>query len=189
MTRSHVRAWLPVGLMVLGTAAFLVYGSAKGAEPGPRLSPKVDTKLSSGFVVRVADGDTLTLADDRKIRLVQIDAPELSEGECYANEARLALEKLAPIGAQVTPVLDPKLDIRDGNGRLLAYLMKGATNLNVRLVKQGAAAPYFHQGERGRFADELMVAARAARARKAGLWGACPGTRLRPNRQVDSGRP
>lgn len=173
--------------MVFGTAAFLVYGSAKGAEPGPRLSPKVDTKLSSGFVVRIADGDTLTLADDRKIRLVQIDAPELTDRECYADEARLALEKLAPIGAQVTPVLDPSLDIRDGSGRLLAYLMKERTNLNLRLVELGAAAPYFYQGRRGRHADELMAAAREARAREVGLWGACPGTPLEPGRRVDTG--
>jgi endonuclease YncB( thermonuclease family) len=189
VTRSRVRSWLPVGLMVLGAAAFLVYGSAKGSESGLRLSPKVDTKLSSGYVVRIADGDTLTLADDRKIRLVQIDAPELAEGECYAQEARSALEKLAPIGAQVAPVLDPKLDIRDKNGRLLAYVMNSGTNVNLRLVEQGAAAPYFYQGERGRFADELMAAAHRARARKAGLWGACPDAKLEPGRQVDSGRP
>lgn len=187
VTRSHVRAWFPVGLMVLGTAAFLIYGSAKGSSPAPRLSPKVDTRLSSGFVIRIVDGDTLTLDDNRKIRLVQIDAPELASNECYADEARLALEKLAPIGAQVTPVLDPKLDIRDESNRLLAYVLRDKRNLNLRLVELGAAAPYFFRGERGRFASELMAAARQARAGKRGLWGECPGTQLEPGRRVDTG--
>lgn len=187
MTRSHVRAWLPVGLMILGAAAFLAYGSARGSEPAPRLSPKVDTKLSSGFVVRVADGDTLALADDRKIRLVQIDAPELAADECYAEEARRELEELAPIGAQVTPILDANLDVRDENGRLLAYLFKDKVNLNLLLVERGAAAPYFYRGARGRFAGKLMEAAEQARRQQRGLWGACPGTKLDPGRQVSTG--
>jgi len=138
-------------------------------------------------VVKVLDGDTLTLADNRAIRLVQIDAPELDESECYAEEARAALEKLTPIGTQVAPRLDPSLDIRDPNGRVLAYVLREGQNVNLRLVVLGAAAPYFHRGERGRYASELLAAAREARAAKRGLWGACPGTPLEPGRQVDTG--
>ena len=189
MTGHHVRAWLPIGLAVLAAAAFLVYGSAKGSDPRPKLSAQVETKLGSGFVVRVSDGDTLALADNRKIRLLQIDAPEVPEHECYADAARLALEKLAPIGTQVTPYLDPRLDIRDRHGRVLAYVLKDGVNVNLRLVEMGAAAPYFYRGERGRYADELLGAAETARARKRGLWGACPGTQLQPGRLVDTGHP
>jgi endonuclease YncB( thermonuclease family) len=36
----------------------------------------------SGVVAAVYDGDTLTLRDGRRIRLVQIDTPELGTGEC-----------------------------------------------------------------------------------------------------------
>jgi micrococcal nuclease len=89
----------------------------------------------------------------------------------------------------VAPVLDPKLDIRDKSGRLLAYLFKDGKNINLRLVERGAAAPYFYRGERGRFADELMAAAHDARAQQRGLWGACPGTQLEPGRRVDTSRP
>jgi endonuclease YncB( thermonuclease family) len=188
VTESRIRAWLPLALLLLGAAAFLAYGSAKGADPRPRLSPRVETRLGSGFVVRVADGDTLSLADGRKIRLAQIDAPELSTRECYAEQARATLEKLAAIGGEVTPILDPALDIRDEHGRLLAYVLKDGTNLNLRLVEIGAAAPYFYRGARGRLADELVAAARKARADRRGLWGACPGTQLDPTRQVDTGR-
>ena len=33
-------------------------------------------------VASVSDGDTLTLRDGRRIRLIQIDTPELGSGEC-----------------------------------------------------------------------------------------------------------
>ena len=36
-------------------------------------------------VVKIYDGDTVTMADGMKIRLLQIDAPELAEGECFAK--------------------------------------------------------------------------------------------------------
>ena len=44
------------------------------------------TAADGGVVARVADGDTLTLRDGRRIRLVQIDAPEL--GTASATRAR-----------------------------------------------------------------------------------------------------
>lgn len=187
MTRAHARTWFPIVLGVVALLAFLGYGSVRGSNPGPRLTDRVQTRLGSGFVTRVADGDTLTLHDGRRIRLVQIDAPEVTERECYADEARRALERLAPIGTQVSPRLDPDLDIRDTNGRLLAYVFRDGVNANLRLVETGAAAPYFYRRERGRYADELMASARRAQAAGRGLWGACPGTRLDPNRRVDTG--
>ena len=48
------------------------------------------------LVTSVADGDTLTVAGGKRVRLVQIDTPELGSGECYSRAARRALERLAP---------------------------------------------------------------------------------------------
>ena len=59
--------------------------------------------------------------------------------------------------------------------------------MNLELVRRGAAAPYFFRGERGRFAEALLGAAREARAARRGLWGRCPETELDPERQVDTG--
>ena len=42
--------------------------------------------------------------------------------------------------------------------------------------------PYFFRGERGVYADELLSAAKDARRERRGLWGACPGAKLDPNR-------
>jgi endonuclease YncB( thermonuclease family) len=75
----------------------------------------------------------------------------------------------------------------DRYGRILRYIKRGGLNLNVELVRRGAAAPYFYGGERGRYASALMAAAVAAKAQKRGLWGACPSTPLDPNRAIHTG--
>jgi micrococcal nuclease len=138
-------------------------------------------------VARVGDGDTIDLTDGRRIRLVQIDAPELGDGECYGREAARALRKLLPEGATVRLVADPRLDDVDRFGRLLRYVHLGATNVNLELVGRGTAAPWFFGGARGRYADALLDAARAAEAERRGLWGACPAARLDPEHGVDTG--
>ena len=52
------------------------------------------------------------------------------------------------------------------------------TNVNVALVRGGAASPYFFRNERGRYANELLAAVEKARAEKLGYWGACPKAKL-----------
>jgi micrococcal nuclease len=138
-------------------------------------------------VARVADGDTLTLTNGSKIRLVQIDAPEIGTAECYAQAARRELLRLAPVGSRVALERDPALDGVDRNGRLLRYVKRGTTNVNLELVQRGAAAPYFFGGDRGRYAAQLTAAATLARSQRLGLWGASPRTKLDPYRQVNSG--
>jgi len=134
----------------------------------------------------VGDGDTIVLRDGRTIRLVQIDAPE-SADECYGREATRALEKLAPLGTVVGLEQDPALDDTDVYERLLRYVVVDGRNVNVELVRNGSATPCFFRGERGRHADELLAAAREARAARRGLWGACPEARLDPDRGAATG--
>lgn len=124
-------------------------------------------------VTRVGDGDTLDVRGGDRVRLVQIDAPELGQGECFAREARRELERLAPDGARVALEADPVLDDEDRFGRLLRYVLAGGTNVNVELVRRGAAAPYFRGGDKGRYADELLDAVDEARHSGRGMWGAC----------------
>ena len=123
------------------------------------------------------DGDTLTLHSGAKIRLVQIDAPELTS-DCYGRAAQRALAALAPVGARVRIVRDPALDDRDRYGRLLRYVLVDGADVNVELVRRGAASPYFFRNERGEHAAELLAAVDEARAGAAGYWGACPEARL-----------
>lgn len=128
-------------------------------------------------VARVDDGDTLTLESGSRVRLLQVDAPELTS-DCYGREALRALAGLVPEGARVRLVRDPALDDRDAYGRLLRYVFAGEANVNLALVRRGAASPYFFRGERGEHADELLDAVDEARDGGAGYWGACAGARL-----------
>jgi len=128
-------------------------------------------------VSRVSDGDTLRTTAGRKVRLVQIDAPEL-HGDCFGKAALVALRRLAPVGSRITLQRDPALDNTDRYGRQLRYVYVDGTNVNLALVRQGAASPYFYRGDRGRYADNLLAAVADARAAKRGYWGACPRAQL-----------
>ena len=71
---------------------------------------------------------------------------------------------------------DPRLDQHDRDGRTLAYLWKGASLVNLRLVREGDAAPYFYDGDKGRYAAQIFAAAVAARKAGKGLWGTAAGS-------------
>ena len=127
----------------------------------------------SAVVERVGDGDTLDVRSGARVRLVQIDAPELGEHECYARESKRELERLAPPGVRIELEQDPALDDVDRYGGLLRYVEIEGMNVNVELVRRGAAAPYFRRGDRGRYADELLDAVGEARVSRRGMWGTC----------------
>ena len=46
------------------------------------------------LVSKVIDGDTVVMSNGEKVRLVQIDTPELSSRECYAEESKRALDEI-----------------------------------------------------------------------------------------------
>ena len=123
-------------------------------------------------VERVVAGDTLVVRGGGRVRLVQIDAPESGE-ECYSGASTLELARLAPPGSRVALEADPALDRVDRYGRWLRYVHSGGRNVNVELVRRGAAAPWFYEGERGRYAARLIVATAGARSARRGMWAAC----------------
>jgi micrococcal nuclease len=125
-------------------------------------------------VARIVDGDTLTTTRGDRVRLVQIDTPEVGSGECYSRAAARELARLAPVGSPVRLEADAALDSVDRYGRLLRYVWVGGRNLNLELVRRGAATVWFYHGDRGRYARALLAAARAAQTARRGLWGACP---------------
>jgi len=140
----------------------------------------------------VADGDTVDLTNGARVRLVQIDTPEVySHPECYGKKASTVTKRLLPPGTAVRLTSEPKTDSVDSYGRLLRYVIRrrDGLNINVRLVAVGAAAPYFYEGRRGRYAAKLTRLALHARSHHLGLWGRCPGTPYNPNEGVSTGPP
>ena len=144
------------------------------------------TAYSASNVSKVVDGDTITMSNGEKVRLIQIDTPELASKECYGIQAKSELSKLLNQAGEVSLTSDPNLDEVDKYGRSLRYVFVGNTNLNLKLVEIGAAAPYFYRGEKGVYAAQLLKAAQTAQKRKLGMWGMCPGTRLSPNNAVQT---
>jgi micrococcal nuclease len=139
----------------------------------------------------VTDGDTVVLRNGQKVRLVQIDTPEVYfGGECYGKQAYATTDRLLPPGTRVWLLPEPATDRVDQYGRLLRYVVRTRDGLNVnfRLVALGAAAPYFYMGRRGAGADQLEARAKRAMVQNVGLWGACPRTVYDPYHGVETRR-
>jgi endonuclease YncB( thermonuclease family) len=156
------------------------------------------------LIDQVIDGDTVVTSNGERVRLVQIDSPEMSSGECYALESKNALDKILKpymISSRTTESdlktlekengvkveQDSNLDSIDRYGRQLAYLYVGNMNVNIELVRIGAAAPYFYQGSQGAFAEELKSAADFARGNQLGIWKSCPGFSYDPTKSIETG--
>ena len=118
----------------------------------------------SGKVVRIADGDTLTLLDasntQHKIRLHGIDTPE--RGQPYGNAAREALERLVA-GKRI----DVNIQDTDRYGRTVGTVYRNGQNVNLIMVQDGWAWWYEHYARNDR---QLSRAQRDAKAARRGLW-------------------
>lgn len=172
--------------LVAPAALFAVVLSIAGAAPASVSGGQL------GRIDHVADGDTVDLTNGAKIRLVQIDTPEVYfRPECYGKRASALTKRLLPAGTLVRLVREPATDSVDSYGRLLRYVtrVRDGLNVNVHLVAVGAAAPYFYRGRRGRYAARLTRLALHARRRHLGLWGRCPDTPYDPYQGVSTGPP
>jgi len=163
------------GRLILCLAAIVVVAGC--SSPSQPSTPPGQS--SEARVGRIGDGDSLRLADGREVRLLQIDAPELHP-DCYGRDAAGELERLLPKGSIVELEADRRLDDHDRYGRLLRYVWRGEENVNLQLVKLGAASPYFFRNQRGSYATDLLAAAKSARSAHLGLWGVCPRAELTP---------
>jgi micrococcal nuclease len=151
----------------------------------------VAAKPAAFRIDHVSDGDTVVLGNGQRVRLVQIDTPEVYfHPECYGRQASAATKRLLPVGTPVRLYPETATDRVDDFGRLLRYVVRvrDDLNVNVQLVKIGAAAPYFYRGRRGRYANLMERFARRARAKKLGLWRLRPHTPYIPTEAISTRR-
>lgn len=129
-------------------------------------------RVESGKVVRVADGDTVTVAvrggGKVNVRLYGIDAPEVrhkeTPGQAYGRHARQALKELS-LGREVrVEVVEADL-----HGRSVGIVYAGTVNVNLAMVRDGWAWAYRRHLD-APYASEFIDAERQARARRLGLW-------------------
>lgn len=99
-------------------------------------------------VERVIDGDTLELDDGRKVRLLQVDAPE--QGECGYERAADYLERTVNVVVRLER--DPEFDNEDKYGRLLRYVHMGDVLINADMHQRNLVDDMFYEGKRGKYA-------------------------------------
>lgn len=127
---------------------------------------------TEAFLVRsITDGDTLGLADGRRVRLAQVDAPETDE--CFGTQSTAALSAMAA-GKTVTLRRPSSGPATDTYGRTLADVYVGDRSVNEALVRDGAAEWYDRfAGEDPNLARRLQAAENEARITGRGLWSQC----------------
>jgi len=116
----------------------------------------------SGKGVGVADGDSITVLQDReqvKVRLVEIDAPE--NGQAFGNRSKQALEDL--VKGQAVLVVERG---KDRYQRTLGMVYRGDLDVNAEQVKQGMAWVFRQYSK-----DATLYPIEAeAKEQKRGLW-------------------
>ncbi|PSJ80395.1 thermonuclease family protein [Neisseria iguanae] len=145
-----------------------LYGLA-GIEDGDK-NKQSRQKSYTGRIARVADGDTIHVTDGNnrkhKIRMAYIDAPEL--GQAYGTRSRDQL--MAVAGNAEVKV---KIFELDRYGRKVAQVFKGNTDLNLMMIREGAAWHYedYAKKQQNKLAFAEYAAARKQAMRNCkGLW-------------------
>lgn len=173
-------AWLAAGVLLVaavvtrddgGTDVDAAPAAATG-RPTSTTTERSGRSPSAPVAVRsVTDGDTIVLADGRRVRLAQVDAPETHE--CFGSESTAALTRLVD-GKRVTLRQPSNGPAKDKYGRTLAELTVDGVSVDEELVRSGAAEWYERFAhEDADIARRLEAAEADARAAGRGLWSAC----------------
>lgn len=148
--------------------SLLVAVIATGAVP-----QRASALVYAGKVIRVIDGDTISMRTDQgavvRIRLSEIDAPE--SGQAYGRAAKRTLQQLVEDRRVIARVNDV-----DRYGRSVARIDRSGVDVNVEMVRRGAAWAYTRYQTDGRF----PMWERQARQSRRGLWSAGPSDAIPP---------
>ncbi|ESS73108.1 micrococcal nuclease-like nuclease [Methyloglobulus morosus KoM1] len=136
-------------------------------------SKKID--LNPGYsyykVEQVYDGDTVKLSDGRKIRLLDINTPEVKHRNQDAEAGgEIAKQWLTNKLKDQKVRLMTDVEQTDKYKRTLAYLItENKENINVQLVELGLAAVNIYPPNL-LYVDELVAAGNRAQQAKRGIW-------------------
>jgi len=125
------------------------------------------------LVTEVIDGDTIMIDGSTRVRLIEIDAPEV--GECYYSESKEALSNLVE-GEYVR--LEKDVSGVDGFGRLLRYVFLPQEDtmddifVDNYIIEQGFA-DIREASQDKRYREILIHGRNEAVAMEKGMWSAC----------------
>lgn len=155
----------------VGALLFCVTLSTQVLATGSRAcaADRIDERAT---VQAVYDGDTIRLSDQRVVRFIAINTPELAHdtqpAEPFAEEAARALRERLPVGSRVGLRFDSER--QDRHRRTLAHVFtEQGVNLSAMLIEQGygfaiAVAPNAWQVEC------YFGLEQAAREARRGIW-------------------
>ena len=127
------------------------------------LSLSIQSKTLKGRIIKISDGDTVTLLDStntqHKIRLDGIDCPERKQP--FGTKATNFVKKLTT-GKTIVVEWEKK----DRYGRILGYVYADGVNVNKELLKNGLAWHYKHYNED----QELAKLEQQAKDKKLNIW-------------------
>ena len=165
-----MRRLLPFALLlVLVTTTYCVRERTAEGPSSPGSGAEATGELGGTCTVeRIVDGDTLVCVEgSERIRLLLVDAPEMSQGE-FGRMATDALSEMLPVGTAAPVERDVRE--RDQYGRVLAYLYTPEGQMvNEEMARLGFVVlavypPNVHH------IDRIRAASEEAREAGAGLW-------------------
>jgi endonuclease YncB( thermonuclease family) len=155
------------GILLLSSACSRLPAPAR--QPPARSADVPGARTLTGRVVRVADGDTVTVLDSsniqHRIRLEGIDAPE--SHQAFGTQSKKSLSEMV-FGKDVTVIYQKT----DQYGRLVGKIVLDGKDINLEQVKAGMAWHYKdYQREQTAEDRELYATAEdEARNVRRGLW-------------------
>lgn len=129
---------------------------------------KEEVKLS-----KCIDGDTLTVIinkEERKVRFLAVDAPEIDTNEAYSNEAKEFTCNILTNAKKIHLEYDKNSDKEDKYERILAWVWADDILVQKELVKEGYAKIAYLYGDY-KYTSELSKFESIAKENKTNIWG------------------
>jgi micrococcal nuclease len=118
-------------------------------------------------ITHISDGDSVSCDPIGRVRLLLIDAPELSDGT-LGRRARQELVSLMPVGTKVIAETDVR--VTDQYSRVLAYLfLPSGAFVNEEMARSGYVTTLVYPPN-VKYVERIRAAVTAARTAKRGLW-------------------
>lgn len=138
------------------------------------------TTRTRARVIRVSDGDTILVGMPngarRYVRLIGIDTPEVyGTSECGGSQASQSLKNMLAPGTGVLLVSDPSQANKDRYDRLLRYVIKRSSQVDVgrAQLQRGWAGVYVYDNNPFKRVASYREAQYAARSHDRGIWSIC----------------
>ncbi len=173
MRTLHKSAYLI--FLTRAVALFLIVAACDPAPPAasqstgkpPTAREALSSRTTGCRVTRVADGDTIYCGTLGRIRLLMIDAPELSQGQ-PGRDAQRVLEELIPRGTEIKVETD--VQPRDTYDRILGYVYSADGRMvNEEMARTGYVTALVYPPN-VRYVERIRAAVADARRAKRGLW-------------------